>query len=74
MASQKMLRELDLVPAHCVNVELVIPAAGLMMLRYDVFVTTEHLEKLQVVFEAAISEMKANQDGAPEPAKDPSDA
>lgn len=63
MASQKMLLEAGLVPPNCSNVELHIPAAGVMMLRYDVFVTREHLEALSVVFQAMASEVRENQDG-----------
>ena len=58
-----MLLELGLVPANCVNVELIIPANGLMTLRYDVYVTTEQIEQMSIVFQGLASESKAKQDG-----------
>lgn len=62
-STQKLLLEQGLVPDGCRSVELVLAADSAMILRYEVFVTTEQLEKLAVVFQALASEAKPNQDG-----------
>jgi hypothetical protein len=64
IASQKMLLELGLCPPGCSNIQIVMPASGAMVLRYDVFVTAEHLDKLSLLFQLMASEAKAKQDGA----------
>ncbi len=43
----KALIEEGLCPPNCSNVELHIPATGVMTLRYDVFVDTKDIPKLQ---------------------------
>ena len=62
ISSQKLMADLGLIPPHCQSVELHIPAAGLMVLRFDVIVTADHLEKLALVFQAMASEVKPGQD------------
>jgi hypothetical protein len=60
--TQKLLVESGLVPLHCSKVELDMPASGPLVLRYEVFVTPEHLEKLAMVFQVLASEAKEGQD------------
>ena len=48
---QKLLIEQGLVPPHCRSIELLMPADGAIVLRYEVYVTTDHFSKFAVVFE-----------------------
>jgi hypothetical protein len=64
MVGQQLLAEQGLVPANCSRLELVIPVAGPMVLRYEVFVAAEHLEKLSLLFQVLASEAKEVQDKA----------
>jgi hypothetical protein len=50
MDLQKRLVDLGLVPKHCQQVELFIPAVGMLMLRYEVAVTHEHIAQLAAFF------------------------
>lgn len=51
-AAQKIMAEQGLVPSNCSQVEILIPAHGPMVLRYEVWVNAEQLQKLSVVFQA----------------------
>jgi hypothetical protein len=58
----KVFVDEGLVPANCRSLELSIPADGALVLRYEVFVTTDQLEQLAVIFrtmaqQSAIKEM-----------------
>lgn len=46
----KRLMAQGLIPPHCAQVELLIPASGAMVLRYEVWVTDAHLEMLGSAF------------------------
>lgn len=48
----KLLQARGLLPDHCREVTMMIPADGAMILTFEVFVTTEHLDILAEVFAA----------------------
>lgn len=62
MSCQRLLVEQGLVPQHCSNLELIMRPNAPMILRYEVFVASEHLDKLALVFQAMASEGKERQD------------
>jgi hypothetical protein len=46
----KLLQARGLLPAHCKQVELIIPPREPMVLRFEVFVADEHLRTLGEAF------------------------
>ena len=55
----KMLLARGLLPDHCKSVELHIPPASAMVLRFEVFVADEHLEALGEAFTQMAEESRA---------------
>ena len=46
----RLLMDSGLVPPHCFNVELLMPAKGMATLRYEVMLSREHCEVLSRLF------------------------
>lgn len=59
MDMQKRLAALGLVPPNCSNVELFIPAVGGMVLKYEVYVTEEHIAQFAQFFASYVESNKA---------------
>jgi len=47
-----LLRERGVLPEHCRNITLTVPANGAMVITFEIFVATEHLDILAEAFAA----------------------
>lgn len=56
----ELLKARGLLPEHCREVTLMIPASGAMILTFQVFVATEHLDILAEVFAAQAAATRAD--------------
>lgn len=51
-----LLQQEGIVPPHCSNVELHVPATGAAFLRYDVFLDSAHIPGLQRALAALVAD------------------